>query len=170
MLWETQGVHETSEDLENLQTLLDDSYMGSGAHLRSIITPQRRLSAQQVANKLTGVRVLALATVTNDGRPLVSPVDGLFYRGEWWFGSSAASVRFAHIRSRPQVSATYAAGEEYSVTVHGSAHEMDLTDVANHGFAAYCREVYGPTWDRWATEALYARVDADKMFTFVAPV
>src|SRR5205807_5008810 len=66
----------------------------SDLHLSSIITPDRRLTARQVCERLTGMRLLALATVTADGRPLVGPVDGIFYRGAFYFGSSPDSVRF----------------------------------------------------------------------------
>ena len=45
------------------------------------------------------MRLLALATVTADGRPIVGPVDGIFYRGAFWFGSAPDSVRFRHIRA-----------------------------------------------------------------------
>ena len=165
-MWETAAVYETPEDLERLQALLDRSYQSSGAHMRTIITPARRLDAKGLAKRLTGVRVLSLATVTADARPLVAPVDGLFYRGEWWFGSADDSVRFAHIRARPQVSATYAEGEEYSVSVHGTAVEIDLAE--HPGFTDYCIEIYGKDWAHWG--APYARINADKIFTFVAPV
>ena len=57
-------MHETPDDLERLQGVLDRSYAGAGGHLRSIITEDRRLSAQQVAATLTGMRLLALTTVT----------------------------------------------------------------------------------------------------------
>jgi hypothetical protein len=74
-------MHETTEDLAALQDLLDRSYAGAGRHLLRIHTPERRLSAAQVAERLTGMCLLALATVTADGRPVVGPVDGIFYRG-----------------------------------------------------------------------------------------
>ncbi len=74
-------MHETPDDFAALQDLLDRSYAAAGPHLRRIIIPQRRLSAEQVAECLTGMRLLALATVTADGRPLVGPVDGIFFRG-----------------------------------------------------------------------------------------
>ena len=37
--------------------------------------------------------------------PRVAPVDGLFYRGRFWFGSSPHSFRFRNIRANPAVSA-----------------------------------------------------------------
>src|ERR671938_1279339 len=97
-------MHETPEDLAALQELLDRSYDRAGAHLRRIITPERRLSAEELSERLTGMRLLALATSTRDGRPIVGPVDGLFFRGAFHFGSAPDSVRFRHIRARPDVS------------------------------------------------------------------
>lgn len=41
-------MHETPADLVALQDLLDRSAAGAGGHLRSIITPERRLTAQEV--------------------------------------------------------------------------------------------------------------------------
>ena len=94
-------MHETDADIAALQRLLDESYTHAGAHLRRVITPERRLDARALAARLTGVRLLALATVTGDGRPIVGPVDGIFYRGAFWFGSAPDSVRIRHIRARP---------------------------------------------------------------------
>lgn len=94
--------------------MLDRSYAGARAHLLSIRDPEHRADALMLCERLTGMRLLARATVTADGRPLVGPVDGIFYRGAFHFGSSPESVRFRHIRDRPQVSATHLPGEELS--------------------------------------------------------
>src|ERR1039458_5808680 len=114
-------MHESPADLDALQGIRDRSNAAAGAHLLSIHTPQRRLAADQMAARLTGMCLLALATVTADGRPVVGAGGALFYRGAFPFGSSPASVRFRHIRARPQVSATHLPGEEFAVTVHGRA-------------------------------------------------
>src|SRR4051794_30075773 len=121
-------MHETPEDLAALQELLDRSYASAGPHLLAIHTPERRLTAEQLSERLTGMRLLALATVTADGRPIVGPVDGVFFRGAFHFGSSPESLRFRHIRLRPQVSATHLPGEELAVTVHGRASIVDASD------------------------------------------
>ncbi len=57
-------MHETAEDLRELQRVLDASYARAGEHLRSIFRPERRLSAEDVVGVLRGVFVLHLATVT----------------------------------------------------------------------------------------------------------
>lgn len=160
-------MHETPDDIERLQGLLDASYRAAGGHLREIITPARRVSAEGLIDRLQGMRLLVLSTVTADGRPIAGPVDGLFYRGEFWFGSSPKSLRFRHIRQRPAVSATHLDGEPFSVTVHGRAEIVGLSTSGHDGFWDYCREVYGAAWDRWTeAEAIYARIRAQRMFTF----
>ncbi len=161
-------MHETPEDLRRLQKLLDDSYASAGQHLLSIHTKNRRLKARKLAQMLTGVRVLALATVTSDGRPIAGPVDGLFYRGKFFFGSSPESVRFKHIRSRPDVSAVHTVGEELAVVVHGMTREIGVREPENEGYLAYLREIY-PEWDAWwpaSRTPPYAVIEPTKMFAF----
>jgi uncharacterized pyridoxamine 5'-phosphate oxidase family protein len=164
-------MYETDDDLTELQRLLDDSHAAAGPHLREVITPERRLSAGEVADRLQGMRLLALATVTADGRPLVGAVDGIFYRGAFHFGSSPDSVRFRHIRRRPQVSATHLPGEEMAVTVHGRAVPTDVKSPASADFRRALLEIYVPRYGaEWETfldsGPVYARIDADRMFTF----
>ena len=81
-------MHERHEDLAELQRVIDASFDAAGSHLRDIATPDRRLDAEQLAARLTGMRLLVLATSTRDGRPINGPVDGIFYRGRFHFGSS----------------------------------------------------------------------------------
>jgi uncharacterized pyridoxamine 5'-phosphate oxidase family protein len=164
-------MYETPSDIASLQELLDRSAAGAGKHLRSILTPERSLTAHQVCSKLTGMSLLALATVTADGRPLVGPVDGIFYRGAFHFGSSPDSVRFRHIRRRPHVSATHLPGEEFAVTVHGRAVPVDVRSSEQAGFRQSLLSVYvpryGPEWETFLDSGpVYARIEADRMFTF----
>jgi hypothetical protein len=172
--WFNLGMHETPADIAALQDLLDRSYERAGTHLRRIITPERRLSAEQLAERLTGMRLLALATVTADGRPVVGPVDGIFYRGSFHFGSSPDSVRFRHIGARPQVSATHLPGEELAVTVHGRAVPVDVQSDEGAGFRQALLDIYvpryGPEWEKFLDSGpIYARIDAERMFTFHMP-
>jgi nitroimidazol reductase NimA-like FMN-containing flavoprotein (pyridoxamine 5'-phosphate oxidase superfamily) len=168
-------VHETAEDIRELQALLDRSYGRAGAHLRRITTPQRRVDAEPLIEKLSGMCLLALATVTEDGRPIVGPVDGIFHRGSFHFGSAPDSLRARHIRARPQVSATHLPGEEFAVTVHGRAVPVDVRDPLAAGFRQNLLEIYLPRYGaEWETgflddesePPLYWRIDAERMFTF----
>ena len=159
-------MYETAEDLIDLTALLDRSYARAGDHLRSIITPERRIPAAELVALLPGVQVLNLATVTRACAPRVAPVDGLFFRGRFWFGSAAASVRFTHLRERPQVSASHTRGEELAVIVHGTAALIDTGDPAHAEFATYYRAVYGFGWDEWDIPVQFARIDAAHLFTY----
>jgi uncharacterized pyridoxamine 5'-phosphate oxidase family protein len=161
-------VHENPEDLHALQELLDRSYAAAGRHLRGIITPGRRVGAEELAARLTGMRLLALATVTADGRPIVGPVDGIFHRGAFHFGSSVDSVRYRHIRARPQVSATHVPGEEFAVTVHGRAIPFDIGAPDGVEFRRTLLEVYGGDFESFVASpnVFYARIEAERMFTF----
>lgn len=167
-------MHESQADLVALQGLLDGSYAAAGAHLLRIHTPDRRLSAEQVVERLTGMRLLVLATVTSDGRPMVAPVDGIFYRGAFHFGSAPDSMRFRHLRSRPHVSATHLPGEELAITVHGRASMVDVHGDAGADLRKTLLDVYvpryGPGWVEFLDSGpVYARIDADRMFTFWMP-
>jgi hypothetical protein len=167
-------VHESAADIEAMQALLDRSYAQAGRHILSIHTPERRLPAEQVAARLTGMRLLVLATVTADGRPIGGAVDGIFYRGAFHFGSSPDSVRFRHIRARPHVSATHVPGEELAVTVHGRAVPLDLRAGENAGFRQALLDVYvpryGPDWEQFIDSGpVYARIEAERMFAFSMP-
>jgi len=160
-------LHETAEDLAALQELIDRSYATAGEHLLRIHTPERRLTAEQVAERLTGMTLLALATVTADGRPIVGPVDGIFFRGAFHFGSSPDSVRFRHIRKRPQVSATHLPGEELAVTVHGRAVPMELQGEFRQTLLEIYVPRYGPEWEKFLDSGvIYARIEAERVFTF----
>ena len=159
-------MHESERDLAALQSLLDDSYTAAGSHLRSVITPERRLTAEQVAKRLTGVCIMGLATTSRDGRPFVAPVDGLFYRGQFWFGSAPDSLRFVHLRRDPHVSLSFVPEEALGVTVHGTAEIFDVTADEYAGFRDYCTDIYGDDWINWLETAAYARIDAARMFTF----
>src|SRR6266496_1480734 len=144
---------ETAEELGNLQQLLDRSMAGAGEHLRGIITGERRLSAAELAGRLQGMRLLTVATVTADGRPLAGPVDGYFLHGSLYFSSARNSVRMRHLAARPAVSATHLPGEELAVSVHGRAELFDLRDPAlgelRQAMLDHYVPIQGPEFEKW---------------------
>ena len=167
-------MHETDADIAALDALLERSFAAAGPHLLDIVRPERRLSGRQLSERLTGMCLLALATVTSDGRPIVGAVDGIFHRGAFHFSSSRDSLRYRHIAARPHVSATHLPGEHLAVTVHGRAVEVDI-DAADHAdLRQTLLDIYLPRYgdaylDLLATGVVYWRIDADRMFTFHAP-
>ena len=135
-------MHETPEDIRALQELLDRSYDAAGPHLRSITTPERRVGAEELVEQLTGMCLLVVATVTADGRPIAGPLDGIFYRGAFHFGTAPDSVRYRHLLARPQVSATHLPREEFAVNVHGRAVPVEIAG----GLRETLLEVYVPRY------------------------
>lgn len=169
-------MRETAEDLQRLQALLDDSYQRAGTHLRSIVRPERRLDAAALSERLPGMCLLALATSTRDGRPLLGAVDGIFFRGAFHFGSSRDSVRYRHLLTRPHVSATHLPSEALQVTVHGVASRLEMAGDAHRELRETMREIYTPNFgsgeavDAFVTSgSVYWRIDAQRMITFWDP-
>src|SRR3954464_4645367 len=119
-------MHETPEDLIRLQDLLDRSRARAGAHLLPIFSEDWRIAAAELALRLGGVQILHLGTVTAKGEPRVGPVDGLFFRGAFPFGTPPDSLRARNIRDRPVVSGSIAHGEELGIILHGRAVEFDF--------------------------------------------
>ncbi len=163
---------ETPEEVRRLQELLDSSMAAAGSHLRDIITDERRLAAPELVERLPGMRLLVLATVTADGRPLAGPVDGYFLHGTFWFSSGRDSVRMRHLTARPAVSATPLPGAELAVTVHGRAELFELDAPGFGDLRQAMLDEYlptqGPSFERWLDDAgaVGARIVPERMFTF----
>jgi len=165
-------MRETPDELRDLQHLLDASAAAAGPHPRGIITEERRVGAAALCERLQGMRLLALATATAAGHPLVGPVDGYFLHGTFCFSSGRNSVRMRHLAARPAVSATHLEGEEFAVTVHGRAQLFDVLDPAHGDLRQAMLDAYlpkqGPVFERWLRDEnpLGARITPEKMFTF----
>jgi general stress protein 26 len=163
---------ETPEEMADLQALLDASMAAAGPHLRDIITAERRLGAAELTERLNGMRLLVLATVTADGRPLTGPVDGYFLHGTFWFSSGRDAVRVHHLGARPACSATHLPGEDLAVTVHGRAELFALDDPAFGELRQAMLDEYlpkqGRSFEEWldSADALGARIVPEKLFTF----
>jgi hypothetical protein len=120
------------------------------------------------------MRRFVVATVTSDGRPLAGPVDAYLLHGSFYFSSGRNSVRMRHLAARPAVSATYLPGEELAVTVHGHAELFELSDPSRGELRRAMLDHYlplqGPSFETWLdqADAVGARIEADKMFTFAA--
>lgn len=165
-------MYETPEDIERLRGLLDRSAAAAGPHLRGIITDDRRLTAEQVCERLRGMRLLVVATVSADGRPLTGAVDGYFLHGSWYFSTGRDSVRVRHLAARPAVSATHLPGEELAIVVHGHAELFDLDGPEcaelRQAMMDHYLPLQGPSFEEWLDDidGVGARIDAEKMFTF----
>ena len=151
-------MHETPEEIESLQLLLDASIGASGAHLADIVTPERRLSARQIVAALTGMKVLVVATVTAAGEPRTSCADGHFLHGTWMFGTAASAVKARHLRARPAVSVTHADGERLAVFTHGSAEYITVDDPGFQPCDEHFIAHYGSSPRDWGPDPVFVRV------------
>ena len=165
-------MYETPQEIEALQRLLDESAAHAGPHLRDIITDDRRLSAVEMCEMLEGMRLLVVATVTADARPLVGLVDGYLVHADFYFSSGHDSVRMRHLAKRPAVSFTHLPGEELAITVHGRAELFDIMGDEHPELRLAMLEYYlpkqGPAFEEWlnGSQSIGARVQAEKIFTF----
>lgn len=155
-------MNETTEDLERLQRLLDDSYGRAGGHLAGIHTERVRVDAKRLVHELQGMQILVLATVSQKGRPFTGPVDAFFHRARWRFGTSPDALRARHLARSPWVSATHVRGEALVVTVHGRARPIDLT-ADDEAFTDLLRAQYGAEWVEEHTGAAYYEIEPERM-------
>jgi len=161
-------MRERPEELVVLQELLDRSVAGGNDHLVAIMTPERRVTAEQMVRVLDGMQVLVVATVTADGRPLTSCVDGHLLHGRWHFTTDATATKARHLAARPAVSATHARGDTFGVFTHGTAERLtpahpDFAEVEDH-LATH----YGSSPSSWAPDIAYLRIEPRWMLAYAA--
>ena len=150
---------ETTTELTALDALTDASFAASSTHLRSIMTPERRLTAAELSERLPSPAVLNLATVTARGEPRLSAVDGHFLHGQWYFTTDAASPKSRQLRARPAVSVSYTPKDGVGVFCHGDAVLLgpgaELDGLRRHIVATY-----GQDPADWGVEIAYFVVHA----------
>ena len=151
-------MHETAQDIATLQDLLDRSYRQAGQHLLAIHGEARRLKAAELVARLQGMCLLVVTTVSKDCRPVGAPLDGVFHRGAFYFGTDPSAVRWRHLRVNPSVSATYLPSEDWSVTVHGRALPVDVGPSDPEGLRSTLIEVYTPPYTGRSGRASSTRV------------
>jgi hypothetical protein len=152
-------VYEDSADITWLQQLLDRSLGRSSEHLHSIITPDRAVPAHDLAERLSGMRTLALSTVSAAGRPRISGVDGHLLRGRWIFTTSGSSVKAADLRSSPAVSAAYLEGDTFGVFTHGDAEFLTADHPDRGWIEEHLTRHYGASPSTWGPDIVYVRIN-----------
>ena len=165
-------MYETPDELHELQTLLDASLSRSTDHLRSIISSENTVGAPQLVEILTGMRVLALSTVTAAGEPRISAVDGHFLHGKWIFGTARTAAKARHLAARPAASAAHIQGEELGVFTHGTVEILNPLDGDRADdwpeLVAHFQKIYGDDAFDWDVEVIYFRLHPHWM-TVYAP-
>jgi len=157
-------VYEGMDDLEGLQALLDRSHASAGSHHAEVHAPRVRLTAVELCERLPGMQVFVVATVSSDGRPFTGPVDTFLFRGRLWFGTSPRALRARHLSRNAAVSATLVHGETLVVTVHGHAAPVDLQTGHGLALAGHLTSHYGDAWAREFLPASYFVIEPQRLF------
>ncbi|GAA3433555.1 pyridoxamine 5'-phosphate oxidase family protein [Kutzneria kofuensis] len=167
-------MRETPEELAELQALLDASLARSTSHLRSIITTERTLTAEQLTQALTGMCTLALSTVTAKGEPRVSGVDGHFLHGRWHFGTARTAAKARHLAARPAASVAHMRGEDLGVFTHGTVEVLNPhggTPAAGWPeLLAYVKDCYGADAFDWDNDVFYYRLQPRWMTVYASGI
>jgi hypothetical protein len=143
----------------------------AGPHLRDVITGELRLTAIELTERLQGMRLLVLAMVTADGRPLTGPVDGYFLHGTSWFSTATSSVRRRHLVSCLQRHPP-PGGRALRHLAPGGAEVRALDDPANGDLLQAMLDEYlpkaGPEFEQGLEQmdAVGVRIVPEKIFTF----
>jgi hypothetical protein len=160
-------MYETDAELAELDSLLTTSLRASGTHLRGIITEdERTLDARQTAGYLTGMRTLAVATVTSHGEPRISGLDGHFLHARWVFTTAGSAVKARHLQARPATSVAHIVGDEVGFFCHGHAEFLapshpDFAEIEDH-----LVRHYGSSPRSWGEDIVYIRVQPHWMVSY----
>ena len=166
-------MRETSEDLQELQGLLDSSLSRSTSHLRSIVT-DHTLTAEQLTQVLTGMCTLALSTVTAKGEPRISGVDGHFLHGKWHFGTARSAAKARHLAARRAASVAHMRGEDLGVFTHGTVEILNPQDSEPApdwpDLRTYFKDFYGDDAFDWDNDVVYYRLHPHWMTVYAPDV
>ncbi len=162
-------MYETPQELAALDSLLTRSLAGATTHLRGIIqAPERTLDARETCAVLTGMRTLALATVTASGEPRISGVDGHFLHTRWVFTTSGAAAKARHLRRRPQASAAHLVGDDLGVFTHGRVERLDPGHPDFASLEAHLADHYGSSPGSWGDDIAYLRLHPHWMVAYAS--
>lgn len=150
-------MRETADELAALQELIDASFAAASEHLRGIMAPERRLTAERIVADLPSPAVLNVATVTRRGEPRISALDGHFLHARWYFTTAGDSPKAVQIRARPAVSASYTPRDGYGIFCHGDATLVDGDE--KQMLIDHCTRVYGASPETFGEGIAYVRIE-----------
>ncbi|MBI2780509.1 MAG: pyridoxamine 5'-phosphate oxidase family protein [Chloroflexi bacterium] len=157
---------ETEAELVELQAMFDAHLAHANPHMQGIVTPERRLTARQVARYLIGTKHVAFATVTSRGEPRASPLDMLFVHGRFTMGTGEGATKIRHLRANPACSAVHVDGDRIAVVVNGTV-EWITRDHADHDeIHRIWSETYGSDPYSWGEGVVFFRIRPASMWAY----
>ena len=159
-------MHESEEDVRDLQALLDRTFARANPHLAEIVTPERRLNARQVVRYLQGTKHVAFATVNTKGEPRVAPLDGVFIRGRFTVSTGGHAARLQHLRANAACSVAHMDGDNVGIVAHGSATIIGPHDTGVDEIEPVWKEIYGGSPFEWGEGVVFMRVEPSSMWSY----
>ena len=159
-------MHETDEDIQALQELIDRTASRMNPHMARIVKPERRLTARQAVTYLQGIKHVAFATANEKGEPRVAPLDGIFFRGRFHVSTGGEAARLRDLRRFPRCSLTHFAGDEVAVTVNGTALIMSQNHPDVPSIEPMYLELYESSPFTWGEGVVIIRVEPTSMWTY----
>lgn len=86
------------------------------------------LAWDDVAARIAAARNYFVATTTDDGRPYLRPVDGVFVEGALCFGGSPETRWVQHLEKRPEATASLP-DDDHAVILEGRAEQVTDPDL-----------------------------------------
>ena len=156
---------ETDAELAQLDAMFQAHLARANPHMLAIVTPERRLTARQVATYLQSTKHVAFATVTSKGEPRVSPLDALFIHGRFTLSTDESATKIKHLHRNPACSAVHVVGDRIAVAVNGSVEWItrdhpDHDEIHRAWTANYESDPYG-----WGN-IVFFRIKPDTMWAY----
>jgi Pyridoxamine 5'-phosphate oxidase len=157
---------ETAAELAEMQALLDAHLARANPHMTGIVSPERRLTAGQIAEYLVGTKHVAFATVTSRGEPRVSPLDMLFIHGRFTVSTGGGATRLKHLRANPACSAVHVDGDRIAVVVNGTVEWITRDHPDHDEIHRVWSETYESDPYGWGDGVVLFRITPSSMWAY----
>lgn len=134
--------------------MFDEHLARANPHMSAIVTPERRLTAEQVVHYLEGTRHVAVAAVTPKGQPRVSPLDTLFLHGRSTLSTDVKATRIGHLRANAACSAVYM-GPTGSLVANGTVEWITREHIEHDEIHAAWTATYHSDPYTWGDVVLF---------------
>jgi len=158
---------ETAVEIDDLQRLFDETLRHANPHMRSIVHPGRRLSANQVVRYLQGTKHVAFATVSPEGEPRVSPLDALFIHGRFTMSTGRRATKVRHLHANPACSAVHMDGDRIAVVANGNVEWIERDHPDHHVIHRTWTETYESDPYTWG-DIVFFRLQPVTMWAYAS--
>ena len=155
---------ETDDEVAELQRLFDRTLRTANPHMRSIVTPERRLSARQVVTYLQGTKHVVFATV-DENEPRASPLDALFVHGRFTMSTGRRASKVRHLRANPACSAVHMDGDRVAVVANGRVEWIEPGHPDHDGIHRAWTDQYGSDPYTWG-DVIFFRLQPITMWAY----